>query len=162
MTTLQDILTARIALLPVADRVVPTQLAYGTDLSCVSDLTPTMEEVTPNSGRAVSQISLRRVSTPRGSVRDGKSWGIDVRSYLSRGVTADALRVLEATIRSEIGKDSRIARTDVVLVSSGSQATPRLTVTVTLTLVGATQKFQLVFFVTADGVELLGSINKNG
>lgn len=160
MTTVLEMMTAEILTLGVVDRVAPTTLGYGNDLSCVTDLTATMEEVDPDSGAGVAEMTIRRVTTPRGMVIDDLSWGIDLRGYLNHGTTALELSNMESSVRTEVERDDRIVTAPVTVAYAA--ATRSLTVTIVLTLVATGEVFTLIFFVTADGVELLGSIDKNG
>lgn len=160
MTTLLDTISTAIAALPVADRVAPAMLAYGVDMSCVTDLTLTMDDVDPTTGLGVAQMIVRRVTTPRGMVLDDLTWGIDLRSYVNRGTTTTELASIEQAVRTEVQRDDRVA--NAVADVAYDSAAKRLTVTLTVTLVTTGEDFKLVFFVTADGVQLAGSIDANG
>jgi hypothetical protein len=145
---------------PATDRVVPTELGYGVDLSCVTDLTPTLEEVDPRSQRAISEAVVRRYITPRGGVIDDQAYGLDLRSNCNRGITTDALNRLAGSVRAEAKKDDRVEEADATIRYDYARA--RLPVQVTLTAKDLDEEFDLVFFVTADGIQLAESINKHG
>lgn len=128
---------------------VPTgQLAYGRDLACVTDITPTLEEVDPSSPRGVAEYALRRITTTRGSVPDAPDWGINLHAYCNAPITADQLRTIEADVRTELRDDDRIASRDVK--ASYSLQTRALTVTGTITPAtpGATP-FRFTFAITS-------------
>lgn len=79
----------------------------------VIDLTPDMQVAT---GRDVlSQSLIRRQTTPRGSVITSPNDCIDIRSYLSKGLTATQLKTLSSTIRQEILRDQRVQAAQVSL-----------------------------------------------
>jgi len=158
MSLTLDLIAAEIALVPVADRAAPLALGYGVDLACVMDVTPDLAEVDPLSVTAVGQAIMRRLITPRGGVLDDQNYGFDLRAYCSRGATLDELRGLAASVRGEAMKDSRVADASCSVTYTNGQ----LTVNLTLTLQSSDGPFALVFFVTADGIALVESIDKNG
>lgn len=157
MTIIADMIAAEIADVPASATAlpVPTALGYGSDLSCVLDLTPTLEDVDPLSRRAVGEAILRRLVTPRGGLLDDPAYGFDLRGMLNRGVTQDALRSTADQARGEALKDDRVADADVTLSYVGTT----LHVTARLALVDpALGTFDLVFAVTPDGTLLTESI----
>jgi len=90
---------------------VPTgELGYGRDLSCVTDITETLEEVDPFSVQGLGEALLRRLITPRGSLPDDADYGIDIRGYCNRALTRQDLLALEGEIRAELAKDDRVAQ----------------------------------------------------
>lgn len=104
------------AQLPTLKRVVdaPTgDLAWGTDLSCVTDLHPTLAEVDPRSPRAITEAVTRRYLTPRGALLDDAGYGLDVRSHLNRGVTQRDLRAITGALGGEAQKDDRVTSAEV-------------------------------------------------
>lgn len=104
---------------------------YGSDLSCTSDLTETMEEVDGLSIVALSQAILRRLDCPRGALPDDADYGLSLPSYCNRGVTAADVRALAGQIGSEVTKDDRVDRAVVVVTPSptGSSLSVKLTIT---------------------------------
>lgn len=122
MSVVTDFIAAEIAKL---QKIVPTPVepfGYGTDLSCVTDITETMDEVDPNSVVGIGEAQLRRLTTPRGSVMVGDpSYGIDVNAYLNRGTSAADINAAQGEIRQECLKDDRIsdAAVTVVFASGG-------------------------------------------
>ena len=142
------------ALTPVADAAVEP-LGYGTDLSCVDDLTPTMDEVsgTPLLAEAI----LRRFTTPRGTLPDiagtdlrDKSYGLDLSEYLNRGLTQQEILAIAAQTRSEAKKDPRIAsvRSTVIPSPTGNE----FSVDMQVTPADGSGPFALVLAVTSAGV----------
>jgi phage baseplate assembly protein W len=156
MTLLTDLIDAQ---LPEIERAMPAPAApfgYGQDLSCYSDLESDMSSVDPSSKLALSQAIVRRVSTPRGSVVDAPGYGIDLRSYLSRGVDADDYRDVEGQIVAELRQDDRISYVEATVVYTGSTSTLRVTIQVT-PVDPAIGVFSLTLAVT-DGAELLAEV----
>jgi hypothetical protein len=159
MTQLTDAIDEQIALLSIVDRVAPTFLGYGTDLSCITDVTPNVDEVNPASPTAIGEAVLRRLITPRGGVIDDRGYGFDLRGYCNRGVTNADLRSIGARVRAECKKDDRVSDADVTITYSDR----RLSVTIIVTPEDVTRDdFALTFFVTADGIELQESIDQHG
>jgi hypothetical protein len=156
-TIVLDAIDAELALLEreVPTPSDPTTFGYGTDLSCVSDITDELTEVDPYSPLAVGEAVIRRLTTPRGTLPDDPDYGIDLRSYCNRGVTLRELRDLAGTCRSEILKDDRIEDATVTITSSGTS----LAVVVQLALAQpGVQPFTLTFAVTS-GAAVLEAIS---
>lgn len=106
-------------------------LGYGRDLSCTDDVTDDLAEVDPFSYQGIAEAVIRRLTCPRGGLPDDPDYGLDLRAYCNRGVTLDELRLLEAQIVGELGKDDRIDGSTVV-VSVGGEGYRTLTVAVTI------------------------------
>lgn len=105
----KDAIAEELALLT---RVTPEPLeplGYGTDLSCVEDITEDLAEVDQDSPLGVAQAVARRLITPRGGLPDDPSYGLDIRGYANRGVTIAEQRDLASQIRAEVTKDDRVA-----------------------------------------------------
>lgn len=81
---------------------------FGSDILGDSDLDPMMREVDAFATLALAQSILRRLDCPRGAMPDDKDYGIDLRSYCNRGMSANDLRSLGGQIRNELLKDDRI------------------------------------------------------
>jgi hypothetical protein len=88
-------------------------LGYGTDLSCITDLTEDLAEVDANSVQAIAEALIRRLTTPRGGLPDDPDYGYDLRGMLNRGVTLAELRTVTGQARSECRKDDRVRDVDV-------------------------------------------------
>jgi len=159
MTLLQDLVAAQIALLPVADRVPPDALGYGTDLSCVLDIRPNAEEVDPQSTRALGEALVRRFISPRNSVIDDESYGLDLRARCNSASTRQDLTRLRSQCRVECLKDDRVSDVAVTLTFPEPN---RMHVFFAVTPHPPLDAFSLTFFVSADGVELIGSIDQHG
>lgn len=106
------------------ERLVPEQVApfgYGRDLSCVLDVTPNLDEVDPNSTRAIAEALVRRAITPNGTLpgEDDAEYGEDIRGYLNRATPLDELRDLSNRLRNEFGKDDRVESCTVSAVLTG-------------------------------------------
>jgi len=160
MTLLQDLIAAQTALVPVVDRVAPDALGYGTDLSCVLDVTPDLDEVDPMSTVAIGEAIVRRFITPRGGVVDDQSYGLDLRGYCNRGVTNEQIVRLQSQCRVEALKDDRVSDAEVSIRWVAAER--RLSVRINATAVDSAQEFSLTFFVTADGLLLQESIGAHG
>jgi hypothetical protein len=161
MTLLQDLVAAQIALLPVADRVAPDALGYGVDLSCVLDITPDAAEVDPQSTRALGEALVRRFISPRNSVLDDESYGLDLRARCNAAMAQQELTGLRSMVRRECLKDDRVDDAAVTLTfPRPGQGVMR--VAIAITPHETTDTFSLTFFVTADGVQLQGSIDQHG
>jgi hypothetical protein len=144
-------LTERVADVPAAP------LGYGTDLSCVTDITADAAEVDPFSRQAVAEAVTRRLITPRGGVIDDPDYGFDVRAFCNRGTTPAGLRAIADQCRTEALKDDRV--NDATITADYDDAARRLRVTVMLDCVDPRLgTFALTLAVTADGAALLETI----
>lgn len=159
MTVLTDYLAEQVALFPVADRVAPSKLGYGTDVSCVLDLASDLTMVDPQSTRAIGEAIIRRLITPRGALIDDGAYGTDLRGKLNTGMTQREISQLELQVRGEALKDDRVSEAQATIVMTQMR---QMRVSLALTPVLSTQPFVLTFFVTADGIQLQESIGKNG
>ncbi len=122
-------------------------LLYGLDLSCVTDIEPTLAEVDPASPRAIIQAVIRRFTTPRGALLDDPDYGLDIRAVLSRGATQRDVRAISGSLQGEAQKDDRVARCEVKLVAS--LLTRRVDVSVSITPEDpALKDFDFTFAVT--------------
>jgi hypothetical protein len=157
-TTLSEFITAEIAALP---RVVSTPVApfyFGSDVTCVTDLVETMDEIPGNTTRALAEAIVRRLDCPRGALPDDADYGIDLRQRCNRGTVADDIRSLAAQIRNELLKDDRIDMLSVTVTPSpdGGTITVQLAVTPKNPEIGG---FSLTLAVTSASV-LLAEMNK--
>lgn len=152
MTLVLDSIAAQVLEL---DQLVATPqppFGYGRDLSCVDDITPTLDDVDPFSVQAVSEATIRRLSTARGTLVDDPDYGLDLRSYCNRGVPARELAQLAGGIRNEVTKDDRI---ETATVTASLAGTNELRVQITITPVDpATEPFRLTLAVTSADVLL--------
>lgn len=105
----QDFIAAEIAKL---ERIVPVPLApfgYGTDLSCVSDVTADFAETDPESIQGIAEMLVRWLTTDRGSNPDAPDRGFNIRRLLGKGMTVDEIRSAKAQITNEATEDDRLA-----------------------------------------------------
>lgn len=133
-------------------------LGWGTDLSCAEDLTEEMDEVGGLDARVLAEAIVRRLTTPRGSLPDVRAadfrdmnYGLDLSSYLNRGVTADEIRGLAAIVRSELTKDDRISGVTVTVTPSPNGSSLAIDLLVTPRDPGI-DPFSLVLSVTSSSV----------
>jgi hypothetical protein len=117
MTIVTDAIAADIATLTRLVAVPTGALGYGTDLSCVSDISETLVEVDAFSSLGIAQALLRRLGTPRGRLADDLSYGLDLRGYCNRAVPASELRDLAGQVRGECAKDDRVYDATVTVTS---------------------------------------------
>jgi hypothetical protein len=143
----RDAITAELALLQRERRTPTAPFGYGTDLSCSSDLTPTMASVDAFSTRAISEAIVRRLDTPRGALVDDPDYGTDLRGFLNRGATAAELNALSDKVRAEVQRDDRVRSATVSLRMS--EATRTLRVDIAVALVGTDGAFRMTLAVTS-------------
>jgi hypothetical protein len=93
---------------------------YGSDISGDFDVDPTAREVKAFTTLALAQALVRRLDCPRGALPDDKDYGVDLRSYCNRGVTANDLRSLGGQIKGELQKDDRVDTVTVRLAPSST------------------------------------------
>ncbi len=83
-----------------------TTIDYGSDLSCVSDLTPHMLVVSGN--RLVAEAIARRLQTPKGALLDDSNYGYDVTGLINADIGPGDLGRIAAGITAECQKDQRV------------------------------------------------------
>lgn len=129
--TMADAIAASLAELePDVDTPVEP-FGYGADLWCDSDLREDMAMVDGSSTLALAQALVRRLDCPRGALPDDPDYGIDLKSFCNRGLTADAIRALAGQVRAELEKDDRVDRASVTLRPSSTGSELRVEVVVT-------------------------------
>lgn len=142
MSLLEDVL-AGLTPDPATAAAAPTDTTgFGIDLDCSDDLREDMALAT--GARMLAQAIYRRLTTPRGAVLDAPDYGLDVRAFLSRGMTAAELAAIPGQIRSEVTKDERIEDADV-----HARMTAPDTLELTIRCSTAAGPFELVISVTA-------------
>lgn len=112
-TTAKNVIASELALLVQVADFPTSPFGYGSDISGDQDLSEDMSETNGFTTLALAQAIVRRIDCPRGALPDDKDYGIDIRSYCNRGVTADEIRSMGGQIRNETLKDDRV---DSVLV----------------------------------------------
>ena len=153
------------AVFPVSAPVINP--ALGSDLSGVSDLDPTMAEV---SGRlCLSQNLARRLITPRGTLIDDPNYGYDLTQYLNADIGPSDIAQIQAGVEAEFLKDERVLDATIVAQFVGpTQVQAALTATIanpqpvplgvliiTATVTDSTGPFTLVLSVSNVTVTLL-------
>lgn len=110
---LRDALAAGLAELTRTTAVPTGSLYYGRDLSCTSDITPTLDETDPQSPAGIVEATFRRWDCPRGALppdgKDAAEYGIDLRGMLNRGTTDSDVNAAASSMRAEATKDDRVA-----------------------------------------------------
>lgn len=104
---------------------------FGADLWCEADLRDDFAEVDGQTTLALAQAIVRRLDCPRGALPDDPDYGLDLRSYCNRGVTADDVRSLAGRIRAEVSKDDRIEALTVTVAPSPTGTELAVTLAVT-------------------------------
>jgi hypothetical protein len=113
-------------------QVVPAPpFGFGADLWCEADLRADFAEVDGKTTLALAQAIVRRLDCPRGALPDDPDYGLDLRGYCNRGVTADEIRSLAGRIRSEVAKDDRIEALGVTVTPSPTGTELDVTLAVT-------------------------------
>lgn len=124
--TLQSVIDAGLAELK-RDTATPTEpLGYGTDISCGTDVDPTLALVDPMSTDGLAQSLIRRWDCPRGMLpndgKDARDYGLSLRSYVNSGVTRRDLNALQGRLEAEALKDPRFdsvqVKADVAFVGA--------------------------------------------
>lgn len=146
-----DLLTEWLSEVPMP----PTdEIGYGSDLYCYDDIRETGQTV--DGLNALAQNIYRRISTDRGSVIGSPNYGLDIRSFLHRGLDPTTLIAVPALIELEVKKDVRVQKCTVTVLSR-TDASIKLRITVqAITETGVAGQFDLTVNVTKAGVELAG------
>ena len=121
---------------------------FGSDISCVTDISPDGRVVTGN--RVVAEAIARRLSTPRGRLIDDPNYGFDLGGYIHDDMSSADLASLQNGAGAECLKDERVIAADVLATLS---AIGLLTVTVSLTT--GLGPFRLVLSVSATSFSVL-------
>jgi hypothetical protein len=131
-------------------------LGYGRDLSCVDDLAPDFGDVDPQSTRAIAEALARRLMTPRGTLLDDPTYGLDLRQYLNTGlVLPNGVADVSIAVRGECRKDDRVD--DLTVTVDYTLATRVMQIALTVTPVDvALGVFTFTLVLDAAGVVTLG------
>ena len=86
---------------------------YGTDLDWDTDMSPI--GAMTSGVRLLSQAVFHRITTRRGMLIDAPDEGIDVRDFLSEGLTETQKAAIPALISQEILRDERIKECQTTL-----------------------------------------------
>jgi hypothetical protein len=129
--------------------LLPTDL--GRDIGCTTGLR-TGRFVTK--GRLVGEAAYRRLTTPRGMLRDDLDYGLDLTEMIGSANPRATAAALPGQIKSELLKDQRIVSVDAdVTVSTSGPAT---TFTIDIRAETTLGPFTLALLASDVTVELLG------
>jgi hypothetical protein len=131
-------------------------LGYGSDLSCVDDVTESMSELDGSDITLVIQSNYRRLTTPRGSLPDDPYYGYDLAMLLNSGMTRVGIQGVADQIRAELEKDDRNDSIDVTLTQVTSREWK-----VSVTGETSEEPWEMTIAVV-DGTSLLDSISTEG
>ncbi|WP_437606249.1 hypothetical protein WMF20_35355 [Sorangium sp. So ce834] len=111
MSLLEDIMAAVVADAGAAAAPAAAVAGFGVDLDCADDLREDMRLASPT--LTLAQAAYRRLTTPRGAVLDAPDYGLDVRQFFSRGMTAAEVAAIPGQVRSELTKEERLEDVEV-------------------------------------------------
>jgi phage baseplate assembly protein W len=157
MTAVHDAIAADLATMTRVVEPPSAPYYYGTDLSCVTDLTVNFDEVDMFSVRAIAEALIRRLITPRGALIDGPNYGTDIRGMLNHGVTQQTLQSLSGAIRAECCKDDRVRDAQVAVTYTSSNS---LQVSIAIVPADPTITVFRFTFAVSDNVSLTASIDQ--
>jgi hypothetical protein len=120
---------------------------YGSDLSCVSDLTSELAEVSGR--RLVSEAIALRLQTPRGRLLDDPNYGYDLTGFVNDDVSPSDVARIGASVEAECLKDERVISAVVALTFSAGL------LAVSVLLSDADGPFTLVLAVGAVTVQIV-------
>lgn len=80
---------------------------FGRDLSCLHDLSPTMDEI--EGVEVLEQDLVHRLQTPRGQLVDDADYGKDAASLMSEGLSPLELAGLPRQLEAELRKEDRVS-----------------------------------------------------
>ena len=108
----------------------------------------------------VAQAIYRRLTTPRGTLRDGEAgsvYGLDIQDFIGQVGTANAIAAIPALIRAEVLKDDRITNATVTATSTTDRAgLVAVRIQIEAELVNEGDRFELTLGVSSVSVALLG------
>lgn len=96
----------------------------GTDISCVSDVTSSLQTVSGR--RCLIEAIARRLITPRGGLFYDASYGFDLRQYLS-GITS-APSAIAAGVVEQAEQDERVDQATAEVSFIGDRLLVKLTI----------------------------------
>jgi len=158
MTTFLEAIEAAKATLPALPEATGNALGYGTDLSCVTDVTEDFAEVDPFSVQAIRESAIRRLSTDRGELPESgdpedADYGFNLRRLLNSPTTESALAEVESRASGEVEKDPRVKSAVVTLTRLAAN---RMRVSLTITPEDPRlTTFESAFELTTEGLALL-------
>lgn len=128
--------------------------SYGKDISATTELR-TGRYAT--GVRLVAEAVFRRLTTPRGMLRgdeEEQNYGLDLTELIGSVSTSSDAAALGGRIRSELKKDERLERVDVVVTASSNRVAK--TFLIQIACVTTEGPFELQVSVGEVTVELLG------
>jgi hypothetical protein len=108
MSFLLDQIALRVAVLVPITPAPTGDLGFGSDLSCVDDITSDAAELSGSDPLLVAQAAYRRLITARGALPDDADYGLDVRGMFGKALTRQAQIEIPGRVRAELEKDDRI------------------------------------------------------
>lgn len=120
---------------------------FGTDLSCLTDLTSTMS--TTSGRRLVGEAIARRLQTPRGRLLKHPNYGFDLAGAINDDLAQADIAAIGSSVEAECLKDERVIAASVVSTFVGG------VLTVAITLTDADGPFVLVFAASSASVTLV-------
>lgn len=129
MADVRQAITDEIAALVQLSSVPEAATGYGVDLVCVTDLSPRLTEIDPETTAGIAQDLFHRWTTPRGSLPDDPDYGSDVRRLLHAALTPRELHAARGQLEAEARKDDRISAVTVELERDGEALLIRAHVT---------------------------------
>jgi len=80
---------------------------YGSDLSCSTDLTADMKELTGDDPLIVAESDVRRLTTDRGTLIDDPDFGWNLEQLIQKPMTPTEVATIPGQVRGELLKDDR-------------------------------------------------------
>lgn len=121
---------------------------YGTDISCVSDCSPEMAEVSGR--RSLLEAIARRLITPRGRLIDDPNYGFDLTQFINDDVSPADLARIKSGIEAEGIKDER-----VISIVAGLNLLASGVLIVTVDITDEAGEFSAVLSVNAVTISIL-------
>ncbi len=132
-------------------------MSYGTDIYCYDRI---QTGRLASGAEVVAQAIYRRLTTPRGTLRDGDEgavYGFDVMNFVGTVGSANAIDALPDAVTAEILKDDRVDRADVVATGTiDDDGLVAITLTIDVTLHDSEDAFTLTLSVSDVSAALLG------
>jgi phage baseplate assembly protein W len=151
MTWLSDRVDELAEWLPVGVASPEEPVGWGSDLWCEDDLASDYREVSGSDPLVVAQAAYRAITTPRGSVLGCPDYGVDLRGYLSMGITTRTLAALRGVVELQIARDDRIA---AVTVTATNRDPREIELRIDGKIESSTESFSLVVGLTDAGALL--------
>lgn len=128
---------------------------YGYGMSALSKLS-TGRRV--SGARLIAEAIYRRLTTPRGTVANAPTYGLDLSAYLGAVGGQVAIAALPAIIESEVLKDDRVASVEVTVVRDATTKSESLEITLSVTPVDEFEEFDLTLAVSDVDTTIVGGL----